>query len=152
MWRRAIRKENPRPCSGIQTTWPVRPLVLRRLPPPVAQHMDMDGGDQVALHGLVRPRLGQYPDEFRPCPARTPALGAWIAHGLGSANKTALPSFVAMLDPRGGFDPGAANWTSGYVPAAYQGTVLRSSGNPVLNLASRSCAWSGANASMPSMP
>ena len=66
-----------------------------------------------------------------------PALGAWIAHGLGSANKN-LPSFVVMLDPRGGPIPGAANWTSGYMPAAYQGTVLRSSGNPILNLASRS--------------
>ena len=43
-----------------------------------------------------------------------------------------------MLDPRGGPILGAANWTSGYMPAAYQGTVLRSSGNPVLNLASRS--------------
>ena len=43
-----------------------------------------------------------------------------------------------MLDPRGGPIPGAANWTSGYMPAAYQGTVLRSSGNPILNLASRS--------------
>jgi len=66
-----------------------------------------------------------------------PALGAWIAHGLGSANKN-LPSFVVMLDPRGGPIPGAANWTSGYMPAAYQGTVLRSSGNPILDLASRS--------------
>ena len=66
-----------------------------------------------------------------------PALGAWIAHGLGSANKN-LPSFVVMLDPRGGPIPGAANWTSGYMPAAYQGPVLRSSGNPILNLASRS--------------
>ena len=66
-----------------------------------------------------------------------PALGTWIAHGLGSANKN-LPSFVVMLDPRGGPIPGAANWTSGYMPAAYQGTVLRSSGNPILDLASRS--------------
>ena len=66
-----------------------------------------------------------------------PALGAWIAHGLGSTNKN-LPSFVVMLDPRGGPIPGAANWTSGYMPAAYQGTVLRSSGSPILDLASRS--------------
>ena len=65
-----------------------------------------------------------------------PALGAWIAHGLGSTNKN-LPSFVVMLDPRGGPIPGAANWTSGYMPAAYQGTVLRSSGSPILDLASR---------------
>ncbi len=62
-----------------------------------------------------------------------PALGAWIAQGLGSRNPN-LPGFVVMLDPRGGPIPGAANWTSGYMPAAYQGTVLRSTGNPILNL------------------
>ena len=62
-----------------------------------------------------------------------PALGAWIAHGLGTSNPD-LPGFVVMLDPRGGPIPGAANWTSGYMPAAYQGTVLRSVGNPILNL------------------
>jgi hypothetical protein len=62
-----------------------------------------------------------------------PALGAWIAHGLGSSNAN-LPGFVVMLDPRGGPIPGAANWTAGYMPAAYQGTVLRAIGNPVLNL------------------
>ena len=62
-----------------------------------------------------------------------PGVGAWIAHGLGSSNGD-LPGFVVMLDPRGGPIPGAANWTAGYMPAAYQGTVLRATGNPVLNL------------------
>lgn len=62
-----------------------------------------------------------------------PALGSWVAHGLGSANPD-LPGFVVMLDPRGGPIPGAANWASGYMPAAYQATVLRGTGNPVLNL------------------
>lgn len=66
-----------------------------------------------------------------------PALGAWVTHGLGSDNKN-LPPFVVMLDPRGGPIPGAANWTSGYMPAAYQGTVLRAKGNPILNLNSYS--------------
>ncbi|MBT3597432.1 MAG: DUF1501 domain-containing protein [Verrucomicrobia bacterium] len=62
-----------------------------------------------------------------------PSLGAWMAHGLGSSNPN-LPGFVVMLDPRGGPIPGAANWTAGYMPAAYQGTVLRAEGNPILNL------------------
>ncbi len=64
-----------------------------------------------------------------------PALGSWIARGLGTTNPN-LPGFVVMLDPRGGPIPGAANWASGYMPAAYQGTVLRSTGNPILNLKS----------------
>jgi hypothetical protein len=65
-----------------------------------------------------------------------PSLGAWIANGLGTTNPD-LPGFIVMLDQRGGPIPGAANWTAGYMPAAFQGTVLRSAGNPVLNLQPR---------------
>jgi hypothetical protein len=62
-----------------------------------------------------------------------PCLGSWMGYGLGTTNQN-LPSFVVMLDPRGGPIAGAANWTSGYMPAAYQGTVFRSTGQPILNL------------------
>jgi hypothetical protein len=62
-----------------------------------------------------------------------PALGAWLGYGLGTVNEN-LPAFVVMLDARGGPIPGAANWSSGYMPAAYQGTVFRSAGDPILNL------------------
>lgn len=63
-----------------------------------------------------------------------PALGAWVSYGLGSPNPN-LPGFVVMHDPRGGPISGPANWTSGYMPAAYQGTLFRSTGDPLLNLA-----------------
>ncbi len=62
-----------------------------------------------------------------------PAIGSWLGYGLGTVNEN-LPAFVVMLDPRGGPIAGAANWTSGYMPAAYQGTVFRSRGQPILNL------------------
>jgi hypothetical protein len=62
-----------------------------------------------------------------------PCLGSWVNYGLGSLNEN-LPGFVVMLDPRGGPIAGAANWMSGYMPAAYQGTVLRATGRPILNL------------------
>ncbi len=62
-----------------------------------------------------------------------PCLGSWVNYGLGTANQN-LPGFVVMLDPRGGPISGAKNWTSGYMPADYQATVLRSKGNPILNL------------------
>jgi len=39
-----------------------------------------------------------------------------------------------MLDPRGGPTTGAPNWSSGYMPGVHQGTVLRTSGEPILNL------------------
>ncbi len=55
-----------------------------------------------------------------------PCLGSWVNYGLGSENEN-LPGFVVMLDRTGGPISGAKNWSSGYMPAAYQATVLRAS-------------------------
>jgi hypothetical protein len=63
-----------------------------------------------------------------------PCLGSWVNYGLGSLNEN-LPGFVVMLDPRGGPISGPKNWSSGYMPAHLQGTVLRSVGEPILDLA-----------------
>jgi len=62
-----------------------------------------------------------------------PSMGSWLSYGLGSLNQN-LPGYVVMLDPRGGPISGAANWSSGFMPAAYQGTIFRSSDQPILNL------------------
>jgi hypothetical protein len=62
-----------------------------------------------------------------------PALGSWVNYGLGSVNEN-LPGFVVMLDRKGGPISGAKNWSSGYMPAAYQGTVLRAGGVPLHDL------------------
>jgi hypothetical protein len=64
----------------------------------------------------------------------SPSLGSWLNYGLGTANQN-LPGYVVMLDPRGGPISGAANWSSGFMPAAYQGTHLRNKGEPILDLA-----------------
>ncbi len=66
-----------------------------------------------------------------------PAIGSWLAYGMGTENQN-LPGYVVMLDPRGGPISGAANWSSGFMPAAHQATVFRTSGQPILNLASPS--------------
>ena len=63
-----------------------------------------------------------------------PSLGAWLSYGLGSINEN-LPNFVVMTDPRGGPIGSASNWSSGFMPATYQGTLFRSSGSPLLDLA-----------------
>jgi hypothetical protein len=63
----------------------------------------------------------------------SPTLGSWLAYGLGNENEN-LPAYVVMLDPRGGPISGAANWSSGFMPAAYQGTQLRNQGQPILDL------------------
>jgi hypothetical protein len=62
-----------------------------------------------------------------------PSLGSWLGYGLGTENQN-LPAYVVMLDPRGGPISGAANWSSGFMPAAYQGTHLRNQGDPILDL------------------
>lgn len=63
----------------------------------------------------------------------SPALGSWVNYGLGSENEN-LPGFVVMLDRTGGPISGAKNWSSGYMPASYQGVVMRSTGAPILDL------------------
>jgi len=63
-----------------------------------------------------------------------PSLGSWLGYGLGTANEN-LPAFVVMTDPRGGPIGSASNWSAGYMPAAYQGTLFRGSGSPLLDLA-----------------
>ncbi len=40
-----------------------------------------------------------------------------------------------MIDPRGGPIGSASNWSAGFMPAAYQGTLFRSQGTPLLDLA-----------------
>ena len=66
----------------------------------------------------------------------SPALGSWLNYGLGSENED-LPGFVVMLDPTGGPISGAKNWSSGYMPASYQGTIFRSTGAPIIDLERR---------------
>jgi Protein of unknown function (DUF1501) len=63
----------------------------------------------------------------------SPCLGSWATYGLGSVNEN-LPGFVVMLDPTGGPISGAKNWSSGYMPASYAGTILRSQGAPLIDL------------------
>lgn len=62
-----------------------------------------------------------------------PSLGSWVTYGLGTENEN-LPAFVVLLDPRGGPISGPPNWSAGFMPATYQGTQFRTSGDPVLNL------------------
>jgi hypothetical protein len=66
-----------------------------------------------------------------------PSLGSWLSYGLGSLNDN-LPTYVVMTDPRGGPIGGAPNWGAGYMPARFQGTLFRSGGSPLLDLATPS--------------
>ena len=60
------------------------------------------------------------------------SAGAWVTYGLGSATEN-LPAFMVMTD--GTFRAGpAVSYGSGFLPAIYQGTVLRAEGTPISNL------------------
>src|SRR5262245_15804544 len=62
-----------------------------------------------------------------------PAVGAWISYALGSENQN-LPAYVVLRDPAGYNTSGKLVWSSGWLPALYQGTEFSSKGAPVLNL------------------
>ncbi len=61
-----------------------------------------------------------------------PAIGSWVTYGLGSENED-LPGFIVLPElahPQGG----ASNWSNGYLPTNFQGTPLRPTGSPILDL------------------
>ena len=61
-----------------------------------------------------------------------PSIGAWVNYGLGNENED-LPGFIVLPElslPQGG----SANWSNGFLPAMYQGTSLRPTGSPILDL------------------
>lgn len=64
-----------------------------------------------------------------------PALGSWVQYGLGSANAD-LPAFVILPTGVGnaGGGRGAPIWSSGFLPAVYQGIAFRQGDSPILYL------------------
>ncbi len=62
-----------------------------------------------------------------------PSIGAWLTFGLGTENQN-LPAYVALPDFRSIPFSGAQQWGSGFLPATYQGTVMRWKGEPIRDL------------------
>jgi hypothetical protein len=62
-----------------------------------------------------------------------PSLGSWVNYGLGSENHN-LPGFVVLHNGMN-IPSGLDNFTSGYLPASYQATLVRTEGTPIDNLA-----------------
>ncbi|MBX3422766.1 MAG: DUF1501 domain-containing protein [Pirellulaceae bacterium] len=62
-----------------------------------------------------------------------PTLGSWITYGLGSESQD-LPAFLVLTDPGGLPVDGVTNWSNGFMPAMFQGTVLRPREPRILNL------------------
>jgi hypothetical protein len=62
-----------------------------------------------------------------------PTVGAWVSYALGTENQN-LPAYIVLRDPAGYNTSGKLVWSSGWLPALYQGTEFSSKGSPVLNL------------------
>lgn len=62
-----------------------------------------------------------------------PSLGAWVNYALGSANKD-LPSYVVLYNDKQEPRAGSVNWSSGFLPAVYQGVAFRPGDSPILHL------------------
>jgi len=99
--------------------------------PEIAKHVD----DLCFIHSMQADSNNHAPasyqmhtGEIRPGKA---SLGAWTTYGLGSENRD-LPGYVVLFDagPLGG----AANYTNGFLPAAFQPVRWRDRGPPALDL------------------
>lgn len=97
----------------------------------VAEHAD----DLCVIHSMQADSNNHGPASYqmhtgdiRPGKA---SLGSWVTYGLGTENRD-LPGYVLLFDagPLGG----AANYSNGFLPAAFQPTRLRDRGTPVLDL------------------
>src|SRR5438046_1755733 len=62
-----------------------------------------------------------------------PVIGSWITYALRSENQN-LPAYIVLRDPEGYSVSGKILWSSGWLPALYQGVEFSSSGTPVHHL------------------
>ena len=94
--------------------------------------------DEIALVRTV------HTDQFNHAPAQLlmctghnlpgrPSMGSWLSYGLGSETDD-LPAFVVLTSGKN-LSGGAAMWGSGVLPGSHQGVPLRSSGEPILHVA-----------------
>ncbi len=62
-----------------------------------------------------------------------PTMGSWLLYGLGSETDN-LPSYMVLTDPGGHPVDSTHNWSNGWLPTMFQGTVLRPNEPRILNL------------------
>jgi hypothetical protein len=65
--------------------------------------------------------------------AGNPTWGSWTVYALGSPNQN-LPAYVVLADPAGLPVDGVRNWSSGWLPAAFQGAAFYPGNNGLPNL------------------
>ena len=108
-------------------------IEVSELFPHLSQHVDemaflrsVYGRSNDHVQGTYEMQTGQINLGF-------PSVGSWVTYGLGSV-ASSLPAYVVMTDARGGPLGGPNDWSAGFIPAAYQGTQFRSTGDPIVDL------------------
>ena len=64
-----------------------------------------------------------------------PSLGSWLLYGLGSESQN-LPGFVVLAPSQPA--QGAPLWSSSFLPASYQGTLVQDLDQPIANVSNSS--------------
>lgn len=99
--------------------------------PHLSKHVD----DLCFVHSMQADSNNHAPASYQIHTGETvvgkPSLGSWVTYGLGTENQN-LPGYVLLYEagPYGG----AGNYSNAFLPAAFQGTHLRATGTPVLDL------------------
>lgn len=99
--------------------------------PHMAKHVD----DMCFIHSMQSDSNNHAPASYQlhtgDLRAGKASLGSWVTYGLGTENED-LPGYVVLFDagPLGG----AANYSNGFLPPAFQPTRFRDRGAPVLDL------------------
>jgi hypothetical protein len=130
-------QSDPGPCMKSPWTWRQHgqcgKWVSNLLP-----HLATCADDMAFLHAMVSKSNVHGPATFMQNSGFVlpgfPAMGAWVTYGLGRLTDN-FPAFVVLPDSRGFAPNGPANWSAGFLPAAYQGTMVRAtSETPIFDL------------------
>ena len=101
--------------------------------PSIASHVDK----LAFIHGIETDNPNHGPSTLHVTTGNqfpgSASVGSWVTYGLGTHNDN-MPAYMVIQDPRGAPVNGAHTWGNGFLPAAYQGTLLRNEGTPILNL------------------
>lgn len=150
-YKPALIQRHGRPMPGVEklitfqgengdlarSPWTFRPRgecgkYLSDLLPNLAERAD----DLCFIHSLTSKTNTHGPGEMFMSTGFTlegfPSMGAWVSYAMGTEDQD-LPAYVAIPDPRGDPQQGPANWTNGFLPAAYQGTAFNA-GRPISHL------------------
>src|SRR5947209_7047162 len=131
-----VRQGNPGPLMPSPFTFQKRGqsgLDVSEIFPKIATHAD-ELAVMRSVMGMSNDHVqGHYALSTGMIRMGVPSLGSWVSYGLGSVNRN-MPGFVVIYDAHGGPFGGPANWSAGFMPAAYQGTVFRASGIPIVDL------------------